>query len=29
VCEDFFSNPQQYQPQLRSLLTENFEIIGG
>jgi hypothetical protein len=28
ACEEFFRNPQQYQPQLRSLLTENFEIIG-
>jgi len=28
ACEAFFSNPSQYQGQLRTLLTENFAIIG-
>jgi transposase len=28
ACEEFFSHPQQYQQELRSLLTENFEITG-
>jgi transposase len=28
ACEEFFRNPQQYQPELRQLLTENFEITG-
>ena len=28
ACEAFFSNPSQYEVQLRSLLTENFAIIG-
>jgi transposase len=28
ACEDFFSNPGEYQGGLRSLLTENFEITG-
>ena len=28
ACEDFFSNPQRYRGKLRSLLTENFAIIG-
>ena len=28
ACETFFSNPSQYQGQLRSLLTENFAIVG-
>jgi transposase len=28
ACEEFFSNPQQYQTELRLLLTENFEITG-
>ena len=28
ACNDFFNNPQRYQSQLRSLLTENFAIIG-
>jgi transposase len=28
ACEEFFSNPQQYQSELRSFLTENFEITG-
>ena len=28
ACEDFFSNPQRHQSNLRSLLTENFAIIG-
>jgi transposase len=29
ACEDFFSNPQRYQTEIRSLLTENFAITGG
>ena len=28
ACEAFFANAHQYAPQLRSLLTENFEIVG-
>ena len=28
ACADFFSNPGEYQGDLRSLLTENFEITG-
>ena len=28
ACEAFFSNPSQYEGQLRSLLTENFAVIG-
>jgi transposase len=28
ACEDFFGNPQRYHSELRSLLTENFEITG-
>ena len=28
ACEEFFSNPSQYEVQLRSLLTENFAVIG-
>jgi transposase len=28
ACEAFFSNPQQHQSELRSLLAENFEIVG-
>lgn len=28
ACEDFFANPHRYQRELRSLLTENFAIIG-
>ena len=28
ACQEFFSNPSQYQGALRSLLTENFAIIG-
>ena len=28
ACEAFFANASQYAAQLRSLLTENFEIIG-
>jgi transposase len=27
-CEAFFANPQRYQSDLRSLLTENFQITG-
>jgi len=26
--ETFFKNPRKHQPELRSLLTANFEIIG-
>jgi transposase len=29
ACEDFFGNPGAYQGDLRSLLTENFQITGG
>jgi len=28
ACEDFFDNPTRYRAELRSLLTENFAIIG-
>jgi transposase len=28
ACEEFFSNPRKYHRELRSLLTENFAIIG-
>jgi transposase len=28
ACEDFFSNPQRYKGDLRSLLTESFAITG-
>jgi transposase len=28
ACEEFFSNARQYHSQLRSLLTENFAIVG-
>lgn len=28
ACEDFFANPASYRSELRSLLTEKFEIIG-
>lgn len=28
ACEEFFANPHKYHLELRSLLTENFEIIG-
>jgi transposase len=28
ACEDFYRNPRRYRKQLRSLLTENFPIIG-
>ncbi len=28
ACERFFQNPNEYAHQLRSLLTENFQIIG-
>lgn len=28
ACEEFISNPSECQGQLRSLLTENFAIIG-
>ena len=28
ACEDFFANPASYRGELRSLLTEKFEIIG-
>ena len=28
ACEEFFANPRQYHRELRSLLTENFAIIG-
>lgn len=29
ACEDFFANPDEHRPSLRSLLTENFQIING
>jgi transposase len=29
ACKEFFRNPSQYRDELRSLLTENFSIIGG
>ena len=28
ACEEFFSNPRKYHRELRSLLMENFEIVG-
>ncbi len=28
ACEEFFRNPSKYQRELRSLLTNNFELIG-
>lgn len=28
ACEEFFAHPAKYQRELRSLLTENFEIVG-
>ncbi len=28
ACEEFFSNPRKYHRELRSLLTENFAIVG-
>jgi transposase len=28
ACEDFFANPARYHRELRSLLTENFQIVG-
>ncbi len=28
ACEEFFSNPRKYHKELRSLLTENFAIVG-
>jgi transposase len=28
ACEDFFANPVRYHRELRSLLTENFQIVG-
>ena len=28
TCEAFFANPDKHQPKMRSLLTENFEIVG-
>jgi transposase len=28
ACEEFFCNPRKYHRELRSLLTENFEIVG-
>jgi len=28
ACQDFFDNPKRYRAELRSLLTENFAIIG-
>ena len=28
ACKEFFANPSQYKSELRSLLTENFAIIG-
>ena len=28
ACEQFFQNPGKYKPELRSLLTENFAIVG-
>ncbi len=28
ACEEFFLNPRKYHRELRSLLTENFEIVG-
>jgi transposase len=28
ACEEFFANPHRYHRELRSLLTENFAIVG-
>jgi len=28
ACEEFFRNPRKYHHELRSLLTENFAIVG-
>ena len=28
ACEEFFTNPREYHRELRSLLTENFAIVG-
>jgi transposase len=28
ACKEFFANPSQYKSELRSLLTENFSIVG-
>ena len=28
ACEEFFRNPRKYHRELRSLLTENFAIVG-
>ncbi|CAD7855020.1 MAG: hypothetical protein, partial [Olavius algarvensis Gamma 1 endosymbiont] len=28
ACEEFFRNPSKYQRELRSLLTNRFELIG-
>jgi transposase len=28
ACEEFFANPRKYHRELRSLLTENFAIVG-
>ena len=28
ACEEFFANPRKYHTELRSLLTENFAIVG-
>ncbi len=28
ACEEFFSNPREYHREIRSLLTENFAIVG-
>ena len=28
ACEGFFQNPSEYKRELRSLLTENFAIVG-
>ncbi|MBK1654344.1 transposase, partial [Allochromatium vinosum] len=28
ACENFFLHPRQYRGDLRSLLTENFAIVG-
>jgi transposase len=28
ACEAFFANPDQHQREMRSLLSENFEIVG-
>lgn len=29
ACQDFFANPDEHRPALRSLLAENFQIIDG